>query len=327
MFVSCAKDPDTLRERPSTVTFTSALASSGTRTTSLTSTPLPTAIHFGVLGFRQEGVAGDPGTPGSWSQLASRHWTPGFMYNVEVSHNGSAWTYSPSRQWPSDEINTVTFFAYAPYESTPDFLESGTYNAYGSSSVGLPDIRFTVTDGSDDLLLSELEEDMVKSDGTVQFLFHHALSNIRFFAKKVDPASDFTVTLTSVRLDGLKMTAVHRSGGWSDCGGTSGSITLVSSGQTVGTDYPIAPYASVLPLPQSFSGSGATLHIAYTIQSGNMLTPRTAIHDIALEDVFTGDWDEENQYDLKVIITPDDPIEFTVTWSDWGSSYNYHISQ
>ena len=73
-------------------------------------------------------------------------------------------------------------------------------------------------------------------------------------------------------------------------------------------------------------GSGATLHLAYTIQSEDMLTPRTAIHDIPLESIFTADWDEENQYTLKVYITPDNPIEFTVTWSSWGSATNYNLT-
>ena len=333
---ACVKEQGPKRvDSESVVEFMPSLESVETKTTSLTSTPLSTSIHFGVLGFEQEGVEG---TPGAWSQLATKNWTPAFMYNVEVyyDNNESAWIYSPVKQWPSEVINTVTFWAYAPYSSTPDLLESGTSTAYGSTSVGLPDVRFTVTDGSDDLLFSVLETDLDKNSVAVQFLFHHALSQIRFFAKKVeaDPANPrFTVTLTSVRLDGLKMTAVHRSGGWTDYGSTTGSITLVSSNQVVGTDYPVNPYATVMPLPQTFTGSGATLHLTYTIQSGGMQTPRTAIHDIPLEDIFTaartGDivgWTKENQYDLYISITPDDPIEFTVTWSSWGSANNYSIS-
>ena len=324
---SCVKEQGPKRgDSESVVEFMPSLESAETRTTSLTSTPLSTAIHFGVLGFYQEGVAGNPGTAGAWSQLATKHWTPEFMYNVEVSHDGSAWTYSPVKQWSLNDINTISFWAYAPYSSTPDFLESGTSTTYDDDSVGLPDVRYTVTDGSEDLLFSELEEDMDKNDGTVQFLFHHALSQIRFFAKKVDPTSRFTVILTSVRLDGLKMTAVHRSGGWTDYGSSTGSIALISSNQPLDTDYPGSPYATVMPLPQTFTGSGATLHLTYTIQSEDMLTPRTAIYDIPLEGIFTAEWEEENQYTLKIYITPDDPIEFTVTWSSWGSATNYNLT-
>lgn len=323
---SCVKEQETQWDREAPVEFMPSLESAETKTTSVTSSPLSTSIHFGVLGFYQEGVAGDPGTAGAWSQLATKQWTPEFMYNVEVYHDGSAWTYSPAKQWSSNEINTITFWAYAPYNSTPDFLKSGTNTAYDDDSVGLPDVRFTVTDGSVDLLFSDLETNLNKNDGTVQFLFHHALSQIRFFAKKVDATPRFTVILKSVSLDGLKMTAIHRSGGWTDYSSTTGSIPLIAADKELDTDYPDSPYATVMPLPQTFTGSGATLHLEYTIQSSDMLTPRTAIHDIPLEEIFTADWLEENQYTLKIYITPDDPIEFTVTWSSWGSATNYNLT-
>ena len=53
---------------------------------------------------------------------------PNFMYNQKVENSGSAWTYSPIKYWPnqygsaaiSDDVDKVSFFAYAPYvEVTP----------------------------------------------------------------------------------------------------------------------------------------------------------------------------------------------------------------
>ena len=48
---------------------------------------------------------------------------PNFMYNQQVTWNGTAWTYAPLVYWPneygnnanSDDQDKVTFFAYAPY--------------------------------------------------------------------------------------------------------------------------------------------------------------------------------------------------------------------
>ena len=48
---------------------------------------------------------------------------PDFMFNQQVTYNGSRWTYSPMKYWPNetgkDAISTgidyLTFFAYAPY--------------------------------------------------------------------------------------------------------------------------------------------------------------------------------------------------------------------
>lgn len=53
---------------------------------------------------------------------------PNFMYNQQVKHDGSQWTYEPLKYWPneygdkaiSDDQDKVSFFAYAPYvEVTP----------------------------------------------------------------------------------------------------------------------------------------------------------------------------------------------------------------
>lgn len=53
---------------------------------------------------------------------------PSFMYNEKVTWDGSRWVYEPVKYWPnqfgaaasSDEIDKVSFFAYAPYvEVTP----------------------------------------------------------------------------------------------------------------------------------------------------------------------------------------------------------------
>ena len=49
--------------------------------------------------------------------------TPNFMYNQFVEYSGGSWTYEPIKYWPneygnkaqSDDIDKLTFFAYAPY--------------------------------------------------------------------------------------------------------------------------------------------------------------------------------------------------------------------
>ena len=48
---------------------------------------------------------------------------PSFMYNEKVTYDGTNWVYSPIKYWPnefgaaasSDEVDRLTFFAYAPY--------------------------------------------------------------------------------------------------------------------------------------------------------------------------------------------------------------------
>ena len=43
-----------------------------------------------------------------------------FMYNQQVTYNSSAWEYNPVKYWPNETNDYVSFFAYAPYEPSPD---------------------------------------------------------------------------------------------------------------------------------------------------------------------------------------------------------------
>jgi len=45
-----------------------------------------------------------------------------FMYNQQVTYNNTAnvWEYNPVKYWPNETNDYVSFFAYAPYEPSPD---------------------------------------------------------------------------------------------------------------------------------------------------------------------------------------------------------------
>ena len=69
------------------------------------------ADGFGVFAYHTDG------------DVYSNTSIPNFMYNQQVTWNGSKWTYEPVKYWPnefgdaakSDQIDYVTFFAYAPW--------------------------------------------------------------------------------------------------------------------------------------------------------------------------------------------------------------------
>ncbi len=68
-------------------------------------------VGFGVFGYYTNG------------ELYSETSRPDFMYNAKIWHDGTNWTYSPIKYWPnefgsnaiSEEVDRVTFFAYAPW--------------------------------------------------------------------------------------------------------------------------------------------------------------------------------------------------------------------
>ena len=77
----------------------------------ITNTTIKTS-GFGVFGYYTDN--------GEYDENIS---TPNFMYNQQITHDGSAWTYEPVKYWPneygsnavSDETDKLTFFAYGPY--------------------------------------------------------------------------------------------------------------------------------------------------------------------------------------------------------------------
>lgn len=132
---------------------------------------LPANSSFGVFAFYQEGVI-DSGTPALWS--SSR--TPNFMFDQQVDFDGTDYSYGPTRYWPANDENRISFWAYWPYEylvpnpdpqqpaSTVKFFDptnnSGplklydkasyqsnpaTANVYNSSSQGLPVVKYSVS--------------------------------------------------------------------------------------------------------------------------------------------------------------------------------------
>ena len=67
---------------------------------------------------------------------------PNFMYNQLVTYSSSAWSYSPIKYWPnefgsgalSDDVDKVSFFAYAPYVTVNP--SSGKVNGTGTFDNG-----------------------------------------------------------------------------------------------------------------------------------------------------------------------------------------------
>lgn len=121
-----------------------------------------------------------------------------FMVNQQVLWSGSNWYYTPARYWPNNDNDKLTFFAYAPYVSSP------TSNTYGitlvSSSPTAPTINYKnglkPTD-CQDLLVSQLLSNRTKSEGTVNFTFQHALAAVNINCKASN-SSSMTIKITKL---------------------------------------------------------------------------------------------------------------------------------
>lgn len=288
-----------------------------------TKAALPSGTHFGVFAYYT-------GTS-NWNSVKGNT-TSNFMYNQEVVFDGSSYTYAPVKYWPNNTGDKVTFLAYSPYSATPVLRKIGANIEYTNTTKNLPDIGFTVTDGQTDFMISDLKSNQTKPalDAPVELVFRHMLSKITFNVKKVDAAvpEKYTVRLKDIRLEGLYMNAIHRNAGWADWSGLRRDIQVYTapseSDLTLTTSF--QPVASVIPLPQDLDNEAAKLRVEYTIYADGMITTRTTVCEVRLSDVFTSAWAQNAHYTVNITITPDDPIEFTVSWTDWGDAYNYHIT-
>ena len=322
-------------DRP--VLFHSSLATLATKST------LPDGTFFGVFAFYQ---AGTPGNSGTWSDAR----IPNFLFNQQVQFQlPDTYTYLPTRYWPSNDYNTLTFWAYYPYTAfesrtdrdTPDFLVANSTDPYINTSAGIPDILFT-SDGQDLMVSDRVENQTYTSNttnnGVVPLTFNHVLSKIDVKAMKVDPGDfNYTVILKSVSFIGLYRTATLtlRSNiwGWQDFSGARQEVWSVtpSPSPELSSDNP-TDLGSAILIPQDLRSDDSRLHVEYTVSYTDNGTTHTytQTREAYLRDVFYDEgrqkWTKNTHYTLILQITPGNPIKFTVNWSDWGDVHNYTLS-
>ena len=325
------------------IRFSADLTGPATKTVS----PLP-AGSFGVFAFYQ------PGTPGveagTWGDGSG--WTPNFMFNQKVDFDGtSAYNYAPLRYWPSNPENTITFWAYYPYEDedTVDpcikrFRVVNSATDYSSTAHNIPNIEYT-TDGHTDFLVSDVVTDQVYSDtnvspaypNTVGFTFGHAMCWIDFIVRKVDPDDIFEMSLDLLRLDNIYFTGVYNQQlGWIATLGDKESILIFESDgdpahKVVLHDHadplavpPVELYSLpasgdplIMPLPQYLAWTNASIHVTYTMKRGGGAGVQY-VCDVPIGDVHP-EWERNMHYTYHININPGNPILFTATVETWGA--------
>lgn len=312
---------------------------------------------FGVFAFLQEGDV-ENGTVAHW---ATGGWHPSFMFNQLVEKDAGAYTYTPIRYWPSNEENTISFWAYSPYDASVAFYESGSSNSYIKTSAGIPDVRFTVTSGKDDFMTAEMVKDKTYEncdpvDGTVDFNFHHRLAKVEFKAK---PAADYITGLPddqkvtfrvkkieilySYNTADFHQNSSDNSVGWSNhtneqASAESGSIVALNyaSGIAIGTDPSVATLCTgseVFMIPQRLrhngvteTGKDITVRVTYLQVGGGMDGERQAIGSLYIDTDTMREWTPNSHYVYTFALSPSDGLHITVDvqpWDKWLSVSDY----
>ncbi len=107
----------------------------------------------------------------------------------------TAGTWNVDGSWPdTDTDKEVNWYAHS----------DGTF--YRDDDEGTPYISFTVDENAaqqKDLLVATLSASCDECSGHLNFTFNHACAAVRFYVKKANNLSDYTLTVSNVKLSGV----------------------------------------------------------------------------------------------------------------------------
>lgn len=246
-----------------------------------------------------------------------------FMFNQEVFHNVSGWTYSPTKYWP--DAGKLSFFAYAPFSgdiSTPNII---TDIPTDNTTTGFPKFKFNVTNtvsNQIDLLYAlpitdvtsitvpNNQNDATPSNGNIiNFKFNHALSRIGFSATT---GSGQTATISQVKLSGnfyINGTISLNNGDFTDLNSDAQDYILNYTNNNVvtgGTELIVADEGYIMIIPKNFDLENITVTVSYTIEDVLGNTKSYSSQGTITNPVFV----KGKAYNINLILNPNSPIIF-----------------
>lgn len=217
---------------------------------------------------------------------------PDFMYNQYVVRNTAdgTFSYAPQKYWPTNPLNQIKFFAYAPYVAQN--TDNPNIKLSPNTTAGYPTIAFRqklTANNQLDLLVASVKEQNIQSGSggtppTVKFPFAHALTKVIFSAVyNADRALE--VQVISITLKGIK----------NECNGKflsdgfkwgtpldNSSVTYTLKGQDLMENNPINPqktgdveqaytqissiHGTLLLVPQEITENSVELDLEYSFE-------------------------------------------------------------
>lgn len=255
------------------------------------------------------------------------------------------WKYAPARYW--DKQADYDFIAFAPataplqlkYAAAKNLTTAAandieTSAAYSLTGQNLQNAApqtseilkgFTGGTGEDiDLMVAEpVKEDGAGHHSYVTFTFKHILAKLNVTFAKSSKLTNATVTVSSVKIEGLKNKGTYSNNAYDGATYASGWKNVVVDG-TYAPEYNGAEteisttakyFVESLMMPQVIADNQATVTVVYYIQTGDHKEKFT--YQLDLQDAFTSFFDRYS-YNLKFTIDPD-VILFdagVATWAD-----------
>ena len=196
--------------------------------------------------------------------LGEQDFVPNTLKNEALTYDGiSSWSYKNAAYWPSNG-NMVSFFSIYPSAQPMDFT-----NGIVSTSLTIDNIAANQID-----FMWAGMPNRVFENGDVPFTFRHALSKVEFNAILTNQAANATVTITGVKISGVKKTGKYTLnqdltgvGAWPvNMLGNPTTVSPLASGETyVVTTEAKQVGASMLLIPQDLSLTANCVEITYDL--------------------------------------------------------------
>ena len=235
-----------------------------------------------------------------------------FMNNVEVYDEGSGWTYTNKKYWPTDPTNKIDFLAYAPY--TGDASDQVSLSGK-TITLTVPE---TVADQKDLVVATPV---IGQNSGTVALTFGHMLSRIAFYAKTAASYEPTEITVTKISLTGK-----FHGTGTVDLAAASPKITGTDA--NVGTEKTYSPVLSGAALSTTLAmqntsenylmlipaeAQNLSLSITYDVTDTNGTVTNTITKPINSQAFAAG-----TAYAINMSISLNE-VAFSVTVTSWGN--------
>jgi hypothetical protein len=200
----------------------------------------------------------------AWSSFTSTG-ASYFMENQAVTYSNNAWTYTPTKYWPKNTSDMISFFAYAPYAS-------GTALTNGALSY---------SGGYDLLAASATDQKKSTNNGTVKLTFAHKTARLAVNVKTTANASAATFKVKDVKIGG---NAYFLTGNYNLLTGTWTTESNADATESIfglGSDYTVTttaasimgttnPYKYIVPAVSEYAAGNIQITITYSETIGGV---------------------------------------------------------
>jgi len=263
-----------------------------------------------------------------------------YMDKIEISYNGTDKIWEPANTYYWPLSGSLTFTGFSPYSEASKV-------AYAPATK-----KLTVTDyvaaatiaAQTDLMWANTQKDLTDNQSTytseietstlegVNMVFHHALSQVKFFVKKAAGLDDYTITVNSITFNAMStgtLTVTDDAPAW-------GAATVKAAYDSEGSNV-VAPNNSEafakfgkivsdnlignMMVPQTLTAAtplaadDQTFTITYSLKKGTVNLGQTS-KTVALKTTDVTAWEQNKIYNYNIVIDLN-KIYFNPTMVDW----------